>query len=288
MRERGAALVLVLWLVALLAATIGTFALSARVEYMQGRGTADIGEGQEIARAGIDYALSRMRPTPTQPAWRADGRRYRWQFGGRTVELRIVDESGKVDLNQAERPLLEALLRALEVEPARAARLAGTIVDWRDVDDLRQPGGGAETSDYAAAGYPYGAKNARFDSIGELQRLLGMDAALYERLAPVVTVFGSGRLDPRFAAAPVLTAMGLDANLTLAQREREDAGGVTGQAMPMPPGAMVGSGIYSVDSRVRLGGERVVVLRAVVRLAPAGAGDMPYTVLRWEPGALLR
>src|SRR5690606_21794290 len=87
---RGAALVLVLWLVALLAASIGAFALSARVEYMQGRVAADLGAGQQIAQAGIDYALSRMRPIPTQPAWHADGRPYRWQFDGRSVELRIV------------------------------------------------------------------------------------------------------------------------------------------------------------------------------------------------------
>lgn len=288
MRARGAALVLVLWLVALLAAIIGAFALSARVEYMQGRGTADLGGGQEIAHAGIDYALSRMRPTPTQPAWRADGRRYRWQFDGRTVELRIIDESGKVDLNQAERPLLEGLLRAVEVEPARATRLAGAIIDWRDADDLLQPGGGAETADYLAAGHPYGAKNARFDSIAELQRLLGMDAALYAKLAPLVTVYGIGRLDMRFAPAPVLVAMGLDADLVMAQREQEDADAVIGQTDAVPLAAMVGSGIYSVDSQVLLGGGRRAVLRAVVRLAPEGGSDAPYTVLRWEQGAVSR
>ncbi len=280
MRARGAALVLVLWLVALLTATIGAFALSARVEYMQGRVTADLGAGQEIAHAGVDYALSRLRATPTQPAWQADGRRYRWQFDGRTVDLRLFDEAGKVDLNQSDRPLLEGLLRALEVEPSRAALVAGAIIDWRDADDLRQPGGGAESADYAAAGYPYPAKNARFESIGELQRLIGMDAALYERMAPLVTVFGRARPDSRLAQAPVLTALGLDAALVIAAREREgpEGGGAVGG----------GSGIYSVDSRVQMGDERVAVLRTVVRLAPDGAVGQPYTVVRWEQGAVSR
>lgn len=280
MKARGAALVLVLWLVALLTATIGAFALSARVEYMQGRVTADLGAGQEIAHAGVDYALSRLRSTPTQPAWQADGRRYRWQFDGRTVDLRIFDEAGKVDLNQADRPLLEGLLRALGVEPSRAAQVAGAIIDWRDADDLRQPGGGAESADYAAAGYPYPAKNAHFESIGELQRLIGMDAALYEQMAPLVTVFGRARPDSRLAQAPVLTALGLDAALVIAAREREgpEGGGSVGG----------GSGIYSVDSRVQMGDERVAVLRTVVRLAPEGAVGMPYTVVRWEQGAVSR
>ncbi len=285
MNMRGAALVLVLWMIALLAATIGAFALSARVEYMQGRVTAELGGGQQIAHAGIDYALSRMRATPMQPRWHADGRRYRWQFAERSVDLRIVDETGKVDLNQADRSLLEGLLRALALEPARATQVAGAILDWRDTDDLKQPSGGAESADYAAAGYPYGAKNARFDSIGELQRLLGMDAALYAQLAPLVTVFGSSRPDPRFAAAPVLTALGMDAALVIAQREREDAAGGIGQT---PLAVAAGSGTYSVDSRVQLGNGRVAVLRSVVRLAPEGAQGTAYTVLRWEQGAVAR
>lgn len=286
MNMRGAALVLVLWLIALLTATIGAFALSARIESLQGRVVADLGAGQQIAHAGVDYALSRTRATATQAAWCADGRPYRWQFDGRDVELRVVDETGKVDLNQASGPLLEGLLHALHVEPARASQVAGAILDWRDADDLRQPSGGAESTDYAAAGYPYGAKNARFDSIGELQRLLGVDAALYARMAPLVTIFGTAQPDPRFAAAEVLTALGLDAEQVIALREQAAAAEGSGQAPSTPPAA--GSGTYSIESRVQLQGERVAVLRGVVRLAPNGATRAPYTVLRWEQGAVTR
>ncbi|WP_312913941.1 type II secretion system protein GspK [Stenotrophomonas sp.] len=284
MNSRGAALVLVLWLVALLTTTIAAFALTARVEHLQGRTMGDMAAGQELAHAGVDYALSRMRGTPGQPAWHADGRPYRWQFADHRITLRIIDETGKVDLNQASPVLLQGLLRAVGAEQARAQQLAGAIMDWRDNDDLKQPGGGAESSDYAAAGYPYGAKNARFDSIGELQRVLGMDAALYAQLAPHITVFGAAQPNPRFAQGPVLTAMGLDAAVLLAQREREDAAAAIGDTAG---GAMTasGSGTYSVDSRVMLVGERQAVTRAVVRLNPEGSAGAPYTVLRWEQGA---
>ncbi|NLA67729.1 MAG: general secretion pathway protein GspK, partial [Gammaproteobacteria bacterium] len=37
-RQRGAALVLVIWLVALLTALVGAYAATARIEDMQGRG----------------------------------------------------------------------------------------------------------------------------------------------------------------------------------------------------------------------------------------------------------
>ena len=284
MKTRGAALVLVLWVVALLATTIAAFALTARVEHLQGRVTGDLAGGEQIAHAGIDYALSRMRATPTQPSWRADGRPYRWQFDGRTVELRIVDETGKVDLNQADLNLLQALLRGLELPPDKAARLAGAIVDWRDPDSLLQVAGGAETADYQAAGLPYGAKNAPFDSVSELQRVLGMEPALYVQLVPLVTVYGSARPNPRFAPGPVLTAMGMDAALILAQREREDGNPGMGETS-----AGVGdTGTYSVTSKVQLVAERQAVVRAVVRLNPGGVVGAPYTVLQWEQGAMSR
>lgn len=284
MKTRGAALVLVLWVVALLATTIAAFALTARVEHLQGRVTGDLAGGEQIAHAGIDYAVSRMRATPTQPSWRADGRPYRWQFDGRTVELRIVDETGKVDLNQADLNLLQALLHGLELAPDKAARLAGAIVDWRDPDSLLQVAGGAETADYQAAGLPYGAKNAPFDSVSELQRVLGMEPALYVQLVPLVTVYGSARPNPRFAPGPVLTAMGMDAALILAQRERED--GNPGMGETSAGGGDTGT--YSVTSKVQLVAERQAVVRAVVRLNPGGVVGAPYTVLQWEQGAMSR
>ena len=49
-RARGAALVLVLWLIALLTAVVGAFALSARIEHMQQRVINDDAIGQEHAR----------------------------------------------------------------------------------------------------------------------------------------------------------------------------------------------------------------------------------------------
>lgn len=101
-RARGAALVLVLWLIALLTAMIGAFALTARVEALQGSMLRNGAQAQEYARAGLEYALFRLQDADTQARWRPDGRRYRWQMDDASVEIRITDESGKVDLNMAE------------------------------------------------------------------------------------------------------------------------------------------------------------------------------------------
>lgn len=281
-QSQGAALVLVLWLIVLLSAMVGAFALTARVEAMQAGVLRGSGQAREVARAGLEYALSRVRSNDPATRWQPDGRRYRWSWDGAQVDVRIVDESGKVDLNQADATLLAGLLRALGAGAGQDQRLAGVIIDWRDADDLSQPVGGAEDRDYAAAGLPYGAKDAPFESQGELRLLLGMTPELYRRLLPNVTLFGARlRPEPRFAPAPVLTAMGLDAATTLAQRERPVAGAPT-------EATAGGSGTYSIESRARWGEGREAVVRAVVRTGASPLPGAAYTVLRWDQGAAVQ
>jgi len=282
---RGVALVLVLWLIALLTAMVGVFALNARVEAMQG-GTLRSGlRGQAVARAGLEYAIARLQDAPAA-RWRADGRRYDWQFDDVPVQLRIIDEGGKVDLNSASPALLEALLRALGSPRPEAQRLAAEIVDWRDRDSLVSPGG-AEDAEYAAAGLPYGAKDAPFESLGELRLLPGMDAGLVGRLRPNVTLNGQ-RAQPlaAFAPAPVLVAMGLDPAPWLAARESAVAADPVAAARAVDPTATAaGTGTYSIESRARLEGGREAVLRAIVRTGLQPSRDSAYTVLQWEEGA---
>ena len=49
-------------------------------------------------------------------------------------------------------------------------------------------GAGFTDDEYEAAGRNYGAKDGPFDSVEELLQLLGMTPALYQRLAPALTV----------------------------------------------------------------------------------------------------
>lgn len=277
---RGAALLLVLWLVALLSALAAVYALTSRVEALQGRVLADRGAGQEIARAGLEYALLRLGDPDPQRRWRPDGRQYRWQFDGVPVEIRIVDETGKVDLNLADMPLLSRLMQALGATPASADALAAAIADWRDPDPLTQPSGGAEDPEYAAAGLPYGAKDAPFETLSELSQVLGMPPDLYRRLRPLVSLHaGRSQPDPGYAPAPVLAALGLDPAPILAQRASADPAADALRFMGR------GSGTYSIESRAGLARGGEASLQAVVR---ASARDVPgsvYTALHWQEGA---
>lgn len=285
-RMRGAALLLVLWLVALLTALVGGFALVARVEHLQGRVLVGGIEAGTAARAGLEYALLRLAITEPRRQWRPDGRAYDWRFNDADVEVVIVDENGKVDLNQGDATLLAGLLRAVDVEAAQAGRIAGAIIDWRDPDPLTQPAGGGEDPDYAAAGLPYGAKDAEFESIAELEQVRGMTPEIYARLAPHVTVHsGRSRPESAFASAEVLTALGLDGERVDTQRRQWDPS--SGQ--PPGPGGEAWlngspSGTYSIRSRARLADGRRAELRAIVRIGGSAIPGAAYTPLRWEEG----
>lgn len=279
--QRGAALILVMWLVALLTALIGAYAASARIEYMQGRGLHGAVVAESAARAGLEYALVRVQAQEPGFAWMPDGRAYRWAFGAAEVEIRIVDESGKIDLNAADATLLSSLFRVLGVEGGQAEAVAGAIVDWRDADDLTQPVSGAETPQYAQAGLPYGAKNAPFETVAELEQVLGVDRALFVSAAEHLTVFsGMPQPEQRFASGPVLRALGVDPEPLLLQRDGGNA--------PTPDLVGGGTGTYSIDSRARLTDGRQAVLRAVVRAGGGGLPGSAYLPLQWEEGAAPR
>ena len=281
---RGVALLLVMWLIVLLTALVGAFALTANIENLQGRVLHRGLVAQQAARAGVEYAINRVEDNDPRRQWLPDGRDYPWRFDDAELTIRVVDESGKVDLNQADATLLTMLFTVLGSEQGDAARVAGAVIDWRDPDPLTQPSGGAEDPDYASAGRIYGAKDAVFESVAEVEQVLGMTPELYAKAEPFLTVFsGRGTPDPIFAAAEVVRAMGQDPEPILARRRASNPanGDPAGGQMFMGNN----SGTYSIESRARLRDRREAVLRVVVRAGGNGVPGSAYTPLRWEEGA---
>lgn len=280
---RGAALLMVLWLVAMLTAVIGAFALTARIEYLQGRVLSQGVLADQAARAGLEYAMTRVVDMEPTRQWLPDGREYPWEFAGAEVTVTVVDESGKVDLNGADLDLVANLMQAVGAERILARKLAAAVMDWRDSDMLTQPEGGAEDADYESEDLPYGAKDAPFETVAELRLVLGMTSELYEKLEPHLTVYsGQGRPNEQYASAEVLRAMGIDPERALTERRRPR---LPGETQPL---VGAGTGTYSIDSRARLRDGRVSILRAVVRAGSSGLPGSAYTPLRWEEGALAR
>jgi general secretion pathway protein K len=280
--NRGAALLLVLWMLVLLTGLVVVFASTARTESLQGRYLARSTAARYLAEAGVEIAALRLSSGDPGRNWLPDGRPYTFDFEGAQIEVRVRDESGRVDLNAAAPELLAELVKAVGGDPVKAPAIGAAIQDFRDGDNLLSPGGGAEDGEYAAAGLPYGAKDRAFESVTELQQVLGVDGELYRKLAPHVTInTGLARPEAVFASEEVLRAMGLsplELGTILAGRQPVAPG------MPVAPLAGSGTGTYSISSRAtRPDGTRAVV-HATVRLgATTGLGQL-YTPLAWRVG----
>lgn len=271
-RCRGAALLLVMWLVLLLSGLVASYAMSARIESLQGNGAARGVVAGEAARAGVEYAVSRLLEQDPKQRWAADGRGYPLPFGPAKVMIEVRDEAAKIDLNAAAPALLSGLFKELGEPRERAERLAGAIVDWRDADNLSQPVGGAEDPAYVSAGLAWGAKDAPFDSVAELEQVLGMRPALYAAAAPHLTMYsGNATPDANIADGIVLAAMGLQPR--------------SAPIDPDAPPASAGSGTYSIDSRARLPDGRSAHLSVVLRMGGNALPGSTYTPLRWQAGS---
>ena len=292
-RQRGVALVFVLWVLALLTLLLGSFALIARTESLQGRHLYDTTRARYAAEAGVNHAAWALSIPDPQLRWIPDGRPYRMRFDDAELEIRITDESGLIDLNAADVQVMVALLVAAGADLQRATAIAEAVIDWRDADDLRMPNG-AEDEDYFAEGLEYGSKDAPFDLVSELQLVLGMDFELYRQVAPALTVY-SGQAMPNKAYAPSLVLQvfpNIDATLAgliIEQRHAWQPG--VGIPPTLPDGTPLvaegGTGTYSIEARATLPNGAWTALRATLRLGGSGFSGRAFSTLRWQDASAL-
>lgn len=285
-RSKGIALIVVLWVLVLLTIVVGVYAVLARTEGLQARYLFDTTAARYAAEAGLHRAVFELRNPDMETRWVADGRAYPLIFGDSQIEVRVADESGRIDLNNAEEPFLAELFLSLGVEEQEAWFMAAAIADWRDPDDLMRLYG-AEIDEYVAAGYPYGPANAPFGTVEELQQVIGMTYPLFQRVEPLLTVQGGRDVNPAFAPVEVLSLLP-DMDRELAEmfvEEREAAHPADLNALMMPNGQMVSlrsrGRAYRIRSRAELENGAWTVIEAIVALGNTSRGR-PFRVLRWQ------
>ncbi len=219
--QRGIALMLVLWVLALLTIiAVGLTAAQRTETTLAGNQLATV-RFRAVAEAAVSFAILNLLAPATvldeeTDVWVPDGMARPWRFGGESLEIQVFNEASRIDLNVAGKELLVGLTAALELPEDEGAALADAVEDWRDLDDFTQLNG-AEDGDYEAAGRSYGAKDRPFDSVEELQLVLGVDSELYRTLAPALTVdSGTPEVDQEFADPLVQAAV---QGITLAEAE---------------------------------------------------------------------
>lgn len=302
-RQQGMALVVTLWVLTLLSLVAAAFMADSRTTSKLARNLVENAKAETLADAGVYRAVAALLdPDPARQP-QVDGTSYRWMFGGGEILISIQDEGGKIDLNSASDELVEQLFLSVGTEPEAAKKLVQAIRDFTDADETKTSGG-AEDDDYRAAGLMNGAKDAPFDSVAELQQVLGMNLDLYDRVAPVLTVYsGSQSIDPTTApreallALPGATRDQVDAVIA-ARRPRadpDDRHAARDQPGPdvfdemaradddeaaLSGGGGGGSGVYSISAVASTPGGGTFGRVAIVRLT--GDPIEPYVFHEWH------
>ncbi len=289
--QGGIALVIVLWMLALLTVIANSMVFSLRSDVQVAANNAGSARAEAAADAGVYKAIRELvRPTTDPLRWQGNGLTHEWLFDDVAMRVTIIDEAGKIDLNAAPETLLGSLFRSLGVDETLAVSLADAIVDWRDPDDLRRVNG-AEKEDYVAAGKDYVPRNANFETIEELRLVLGMNDDLFRRAAPLVTVY-SGRSGVSSSVAPRAVLMALpgmtpeQVDAYLAERQT-----LLAQGLPVSeaPFALVSAAqrvgdTFSIQVHAVLGDNIAFFREAVARVT--ANPKAPVVILAWRaPGS---
>ncbi len=258
--ERGAALLSILLLVAILsviaATTLDRVILSTK---LSGNGQA-MRQARLLAFAAEDIALARLADlraadttqTTMAGGWLATPRRF--QLPGGTISATVHDSSncfnlnslvqdseGALAINPIGRDQFVSLMTVLSIPENSARSIAAAAVDWADSDNSPQQNGGAEDSDYLGSAQSYLAANQLFAHKSELRSVKNVTPAIYAKLSPFL------------CALPVASLSPLNANTLLPEQAPL-------LAMLYPSGAMTINNARSILAK-RPGGGYGSVLR---------------------------
>ncbi len=297
---RGVALIAVLWIVALLTVIGAGFALDMRTETTLTQELLAGARARAAAEAGVFRGIWELLKPDRRRRWRADGSERRWSFRSYRVIIALQDEGGRIDLNSGSPQLLGALLEANGVEDERRAALVDAIQDWRDADDARGVNG-AEDPEYQAEGRAAGAKDGPFNTVAELQQVLGMSRRLYQRIAPALTIHSrqpgvDAQLAPPSVLRALVTGDGSEDALQQFLDARQQQGLDPSGGAPAPPANIPGldtrflstsnGEIYTIQAMatVRRSNIASAVAHVSATIRVTNQPKRPYTVLAWREG----
>ncbi len=287
--QNGIALVLVLWITVLISIVTGAYALMARMDQLEARQLLSGTQARMTAEGGIHLTAVALRDRDELTRIIADGRPYQQTLDGVLLEIRVIDERGKLDINAADEQTLFTLFNNNGLEADRAELLAAAVMDWRDGDEVERVNG-AELDTYLAAGLEVGPANRPFMMIDELLQVLGMPYPLFRLVEPGITVFSRAGM-PNLAFAPVEALLAIpdishEEALEFVQERNSREPGDTDD-ISSPNGLVVvaqGRGLtYSIQAKATMPNGVWEQLEATIRLGGSQTGQ-PFRILRWREG----
>jgi general secretion pathway protein K len=195
-QARGVALLMVLWVMAVLSVVVLEFSFAMRTEVNITKNFKEELQLYAMAQGGVQRAIAeliyqhdpkvqQLRRTltteeipPEKKEWVTDGRSYVLPFDQGTCDIKVMSETGKVNINLVSQSMLRRIITLLGLEGETRDIVVDSILDWIDPDDFVRLNG-AEESYYQSLKEPYHCKNAPLDSIEELLLIRGVNHALF-------------------------------------------------------------------------------------------------------------
>jgi general secretion pathway protein K len=195
--RRAFAVLMVMVVVTVLSILAGALAVFLKVESQLAANSNDSEKLLWVGRAGVERAcwiLANEPPGPTSlkqiwaggPGIGAETNSplmgvtlTGYPVGDCTVDISMVEQESKHNVNTADDQLLRQILTAMGAKPDEISTVADSIRDWIDGDDATKPAG-AESDYYQGQMPPYFAKDAPVDDIEELQLIKGVTPLVFK------------------------------------------------------------------------------------------------------------
>lgn len=278
--EAGIALLLVIWVLALLAGLAAQITVDARSGLDLAHGLVETGRARVLADSGIWAAVARLSHADARGTLRLDGSDHTFAELGDSVTVSIRDERAKLNLNAIGELPLRELLRTVGADVGVADQLARAILQHRSAAS-------------AAAQRGNSPRPRGFASLAELRQVPGIPANIWRQLSPFLTIYAGGwGINPVTAPPEVLTALpGVEATearryVELRRRYIDDPIGlrlvtplaITRHAVWTKPS------VVNITATGRSASGALFVREAVVDLSPNN-GRL-YRILSWSRAVL--
>jgi len=250
-REKGVAMILVLWVIIVLSLLISGFAFRMQVETQVASFSRKELKAEMLARSGIEVARMQLILHAKSAEGGFEALNQDWatnetlyvdhELGDGTFNVKVTDEEAKLPINRMTQDQLKRLMDALGVDPSDGDVIVDSILDWISPGDLTRLNG-AKSDYYERLDPPYRAKNGPLDRVQELLLIRGVTKEIYDGasgdqddqgqpgLKDLCTTMSSGVVNVNTASALVLeTVLGLDdEHISLAITRRNGPDGIPG------------------------------------------------------------
>jgi general secretion pathway protein K len=206
-RDRGFALLVVLWSLVLIGLLTAQILASGRTALLLASNLRMAAQAREGADGAINEALFHVLSNGADQ-WQPDGATHLLNVGGVTVTVRVESLASKINPNLASIALLAGLFQALGTAPDQANQLANSIISWRS-QAASKADSQALLAVYRRAGLSYGPPERPFADLGELSDVIGMPPSLLAAALPYMSLYQPCDPNPKLAAPIVRRALSL-------------------------------------------------------------------------------